>query len=636
MKSLCNAHLAAVISCTALALASTSAAGAAQDTFQRTFVIGSVSLPQAERFDSLDAFAAKINCVKPGDRVLLQGGKTYSGTLRLRACPADRTAGAGVIEVRSFDPKAPDDADAASNLARIDASMSTRSLGLSWKKADRVPRGMPTDVAGVAVYALGPLADGDVAEVFAQNNRLLRARTPNDPGKQRGRFAALAELADGARGCRAAACLRSDDLKLRKTIQDLRAQSNASEGYAIVRTSPWSLAASPIEAGEAGAGELRLTKAIAGGGMPASALPPAGAGIILVDTPALLDAPGEWYFDRAAKTLFLGWDSSKPGPSDDETAIVMTSTNAQAAFTHGEAAVAFWGGDQAQGGNYTLRIGHLAVVRSAGHAVRIMRAPNVVVDKLRVNQPGLSGIAIGDASGQVVVADSTILNTADNGVLVTGSRDVTVRGNSITDAGRVANQRQFGMDFNGIRAAGFSRIQVVDNTVTDTGYASIMLAEPAADDPLARKVQIEVTGNRLSLFCDLLNDCAGIYINGRQKKDPPEETGLRSAKIITGNQFKSPVGNMDGTPAGVGQRGDPKSRNGSYVRMVGAVYLDHQASGYDIHDNQVAGLYEPYGWRIFNKGILNSCSRSTAASCISGGGYTCNTAALDKCNTVRP
>jgi parallel beta-helix repeat protein len=629
---------AAMLVATGLGLTVNGPAAAGQDSFQRTFVIGSATLPQAERYDTLDAFAAKVNCVKPGDRILLQAGKTYNGTLRLRACAPDAGAASGVIEVRSFDPKSPDDADAVTNLARIDASASPRALGLAWKPAERerVPRGMPTDTAGIALYALGPLPDGDVAELFHQNTRLLRARTPSDPGKQRGRFAPLAELADAAKGCRVAACLRSEDPKLRKALQEIRPQPGAAGGYAIVRTSPWSLAASPIEGSEGSTGELRLAKAIAGGGMPASTLPPTGAGVILVDAPALLDAPGEWYFDRASRTLFLAWDSSRPAPSDDDTALVMAGGSTQNAFMHGEAALAFWGTDPAQGGSYTLRVSQLAVVRSAGHTLRIMRAPNVVAARLRINQPGLSGIVIGDASGQVLVENSTILNTADNGVLVTGSRDVTIRGNTITNAGRIANQRQFGMDFNGIRAAGFARIGIAANTIADTGYAGIMLAEPTADDPLARRVQIEITGNRLSLFCDLLNDCGAIYINGRQKKEPPQDSGSRSAKVITGNQIKSPVGNMDGTPAGGGQSGDGKSRNGSYVRMVGAVYLDHQASGYDIHDNQVSGLYEPYGWKIFNKGVLNSCSRSVAASCASKGGYACYNDALDKCNAARP
>ena len=71
--------------------------------------------------------------------------------------------------------------------------------------------------------------------------------------------------------------------------------------------------------------------------------------------------------------------------------------------------------------------------------------------------------------------------------------------------------------------------------------------------------------------------------------------------------------------------------------MVGAIYLDHGASGYNVVDNHVQGHYEPYGWRIFNKGVLNGCSRKDVEACIvSNGGYKCYTRALDRCNEVVP
>jgi hypothetical protein len=361
-------------------------------------------------------------------------------------------------------------------------------------------------------------------------------------------------------------------------------------------------------------------------------LPPPGSGFALLNAPALLDAPGEWYFDRGSKSVYLLWPASRPAPAEGETEMVVVDPRQRDAPTHADAALAFWGGDQPPPANFTLRISNLTIVRSTGHAVRIVRAPNVTLSRLRLNQPGRSGIYLTEATGQVLVEQSTILNAADNGLLVTASRDVTIRGNTITDAGQVANQRQFATDFNGVRAGGFERIVVSDNEIAGVGFAGIMLAEPASGDPLADRVKIEITKNRIASFCDLLNDCGAIYINGRQKQGAPLASGPRSDKLIAGNQIKMPRGNLDGSPGMTA--GKEKVKSGNYIRMIGAVYLDHQASGYDIADNQIAGQYEPYGWRIFNKGVLNSCSRSVASDCAAKGGFTCYNNALDNCNSA--
>jgi hypothetical protein len=618
-----------------LVLASVSvAAESSQAGSERTFVIGSAPTKATERFDDLAEFNATVTCVKPGDTVLLEAGKTYHGVLRLRAC-ADSGSSNRPITVRSFDPRAPIDVPGVRNPARIDAAFNVRTLGLTWNQVgrDQWPAGAPEPGQDLALFRMGPIAGGEVAELFHDSSRLLLARAPSEPAKgEQGRFFTASQISGPNQECASAVCLRSlDPVAMNAARTAASSKSARGAPFAVVRTSPWSLSASTIEDVAAADGEIRLNHAITGIGMSASTLPRGGFGYVLVNDLAFLDSPGEWYFDRASRMLYLGWNASASAPSVEATSVSFASDSGGDFFTHGDAAISFLGNGPEKSDKYRLLISDLTVVHSVGHGIRIQRAPSVALTNLRVNQSGRSGIAISDVSGVAEVAVSTVLNAADNGILLSSAKDIVIRGNTITDAGRLVNQKQFGMDFNGVRAGGFSRAVVSDNIISETGYAGVMLAEPDAKDSLDMSVAIDVSNNTVSDFCTLLNDCAAIYINGRQKKEPPSQGTSPSPKRIVGNNISSPIGTLDGLP---GPSATGKSKSGAFVRMVGAIYLDHLASGYDISGNRVSGVYEPYGWRIFNQGVLNSCTRDVASECVSNrGGYKCYSDALDKCNT---
>jgi hypothetical protein len=209
-----------------------------------------------------------------------------------------------------------------------------------------------------------------------------------------------------------------------------------------------------------------------------------------------------------------------------------------------------------------------------------------------------------------------------------------VRDSGFSAVGQLANQRRLGMDMNGIRASGFESLAIVQNQIAGVGYAGIMLAESAETG--APRQQVEVADNRIDGFCQRLNDCGAIYVNGRDKTASPDVGN--GDKRIVGNVIAAPGGEVDGTPGQHLTAPESQRRTGAFTRYVAAVYLDHRASGYDVSGNRISGHYEPNGWRLSNAGLMNACSRAEARRCVAAGSgaYRCYTAPLDGCNSVSP
>jgi hypothetical protein len=341
---------------------------------------------------------------------------------------------------------------------------------------------------------------------------------------------------------------------------------------------------------------------------------------------AFLDSAGEWVFDRRTRMLYLAWNAASAAPRADETGIVFAApTTAER-----EAGVSFSGAD----GRYGLALSRLIVSGSAGHGVRIERAADVRIADLTVERPGQGGLAIVNVAGSAQVQRVHVRQAPDNGVMFRSVRTVVLRDSFISNSGRVANQRRFGMDMNGVRASGFESVSISNNRFESSGYAGVMLGEPPAGDTVNERLQVEVVDNRIFGFCGALNDCGAIYVNGRGKP-PPSGPAPGSVKRISNNEIALPAGHLDGIPGERFRTAPADGKNGTYVRFVGAIYLDHQASGYEISGNRISGDYEPYGWRVSNAGRMNACSRADAVRCTAeGDGYACYTAQLSRCNHV--
>jgi hypothetical protein len=604
----------------------------------RIFVLGSIEETGVIRFSDLAEFRRNVPCVRPGDKVLLEAGQTFVGSLRIRVC-GDAGLSDRPIELRSFERHAPFDATVAQRQVIIDSAVPAPSLGLRWQDAqDSLPAGTPRPSGSTRIYRIGPLS-AEPVELFYNNTRLKLARAPSEPLVSAGTrfFRASHIMATGSGGCPYALCVRTSDRIALEQIKRAAASAQIAAVYAVVRNSPWSFAHSRVAVLDEPTGEIRLNDAIAGEAMPTRVLPIAGYGFALFGSAAFLDSPGEWYFDRGNRMLYLAWDpTAQHGPpATGRSAITFASPPGYDFHTHEDAGVAIWGNPHQPDGRYTVSISRLTVVHAARDAIRAYWVPNVRVTNVHVSQPGQGGIALYEVSGRAEVAESIVSDVPNNGITASTVGELLIRDNTISACGTIANQKRFGMDLNGIRAAGFASATIVNNVIEGSGYAGVMLAEPSASHPDHSKPDIEIADNRLSRFCALLNDCGAIYVNGKQKLSGSAPFAVVATKRIIRNEVELPLGNLDGVPGRQAVRDPAVDKSGAFVRMVGAVYLDHGASGYDITGNRVAGSYEPYGWRVFNKGSLNTCSRAVADQCLRhGDGYRCYTKSLDECNLV--
>ena len=70
---------------------------------------------------------------------------------------------------------------------------------------------------------------------------------------------------------------------------------------------------------------------------------------------------------------------------------------------------------------------------------------------------------------------------------------------------------------------------------------------------------------------------------------------------------------------------------------MAAVFLDFDASGYDITGNQIRGHYTPFGWRLFYQGTANACSRDGVDECSAVQKQAdCYLRQLNRCNVITP
>lgn len=599
----------------------------------RTFFIGQAADPAAFQFQDIRSFSADVPCLRPGDSLLLQAARTFEGPLHLRVCDAAGTDARPIV-VRAFEPRAPFDLSVVREPAIIDVSRSAARDGLQWSRGAEAATlaGIHAVRVPLAVYRLGPIDGGDVTQVFHQRRLLLSARTPSDPGEKGStRFLRADSFTDASGGCRHPACLTTAAARLRGLGAPMSPLS-----YAIVRNSPWSFAASRLAGIDTGTGAIQLGEPIAGAGLPMDTLPVAGHGFILVDDPALLDTEGEWWFDRQHRQLFVVWSGSPP--AIDEFRLVQSVPQDPQAYTHGDAGLAFWGDAAFPQQRYELQITQVAVSRASTDGIRVTRVPKLHVSEARVEQAGVTGMVLHDI-GAAVVERSHIADSPGNGIVATSTRDFAVRDNTIERSGRIANQRQLGMDMNGIRASGFVRATITGNHISDSGFAGVMLAEPDPGTPLPADFLIDVSDNVIGGFCRMLNDCGAIYINGVMRGAAggplPDPATSSSNKRISRNRISGPVGNLDGLPIQADASVRAKGKAGDFQRIVGAVFLDLGASDYDVARNDIEGRYVPHGWRIFYQGTMNSCSRASIDDCSTQRDRVgCYTQKLDSCNAV--
>lgn len=597
-------------------------------------------------FRTLADFANAVECVRPGDQVLLQGGSEFTGRLRLREC-VDGGPAEGPLVVRGFNPGAPLDAGSPAPHAIVRAAPSAAELGLAWA-AESAPafRGKAIPhLRGRPLFKIGPFPRA-VTQVFHGDERLPLASFPSSAPGSRSRYATFTAARGQDQGCPARACLTFAEPAAVAALRELsRLEGDGSmHAYAVVRSSPWSLARVAIAGVSADAGtvELRVAEPPHGPGRATANLPSGGHGAILMNSFAFLDEPGEWYYNPEDRHVYLVGRTSAPPPAA-ETRFALNEDTGAAQDDFGNAGIAFIGrgfaGGRA-GGISSVRVEGLSVRQAAGSGIRVRKARSVEIVRNEARQAGLRGIAVNEAYGTVSVSGNRVQGSGTTGIGVHIAPVVEITGNTIEHVGTIGSQRMLEMDFAGIRLDGaYLSARIAANRIGDTGHAGIITMDPAPDPPGQPSAgKLEILDNEIARFCGMVNDCAGIYINGIGR-DPLDAKVVAYGKRIAGNTITEPRVTLDGTPAGSGfppGEGGMKPM-GSWQKLVGAVYLDHRASYYEVTGNTVSGLYEPYSWIIRHRAIENSCSRALVDQCKRSAGdkaHACYSRPLNRCNRV--
>ena len=585
-----------------------------------TFGIGQTQADR--RFETLTQFTRQVPCLKAGDRVLLQSGKQHVGAMNLRICG---DSGPGVVEIRSDDP---------GRNAAIVASVTAADLGLAWKPATEAPAGA-TPRRGSTLFALGPLPAGRVAQVFNGQGPLHASSWPDQSAEAIPRLFITSAMKSRQQGCRAWRCIQSKAEFWPEQLKNLAALPVDQRPALVLRHSPWSYTRHTIAGIDLDRLEIAIDEATGGTATAEEKdFTGPGYGFVLFDSPAVLNAPGEWWFDAGSRQLYLVSDAAGAAALNREVRVSLADdrrddTAALSVSPKGEGMVAV-----------QVRITGLDVMHGAGNGILVERLSGVELDRVTVTTPADNGISVSRVE-RARIARATVRDTASNGVLALDVADLQLTGSSILGAGRLGLQQQLTMQFNGVRASRFTRIVIEGNQIDGVGYSGILLAERGAFEDRG-KVQpaVEIVGNKIANFCRLLNDCGAIHINGGRRGERVTPDDLKAIpKKIEGNQIADPQPLLAGLPVADQNRGKAADNSGAWRRMVGAVYLDHGSSGYDVRRNTVAGSYTPFGWHVVNGGIENACDRDSARQCrigAVGARASCYVKAVSTCNDAPP
>lgn len=579
--------------------------------------------------ESIAAFASSVACVRPGDRIVLASGKSFRGPLALSLCEGSV---AGVVTVEGS-------GGASGAPARLQPAVTARDLGLTWRPATEA------DLPGVArlrddawaLFALGPVPQA-VTQVLIGDQVAAPAATPTQGRARVPRTLLLSGVQTRKAGCPDWMCLKSDDPAWAGQLRAVAALAEAARPQLVLRNSPWSYTRHRIAGVDAAKGVLRIDAAEGATGTAEDRdFVEPGFGVVFTGSAAALDDLEEWVYDAGSKQLLLA--ARKPVKAEDLAEKVLLSLDESTRKdVGGDPALSLAPAGKSKAPGVRLVLRNLDIQGASGSGIRVRDIGSLEASRLVIRHVAEHGISVSGLD-RLSLTDSQISDTGNNGVLATETVVLEVRGNQIRETGRLGAQPQLTMQFNGLRASGFSRVDIRDNTIEGVGYAGIMLGERGAfEDRAAGAPQLTISGNTIQRFCRMLNDCGAIYINGGGKdRDKPAPIDASIEKRILGNRISEPEPNLQGLPADKATPATARNKTGAWVRMVGAVYLDHGASGYDIRDNVVAGQYTPYGWNVFNGGLENACTRAVTQQCKAGPkAYRCYTDALSDCNTTPP
>lgn len=271
-----------------------------------------------------------------------------------------------------------------------------------------------------------------------------------------------------------------------------------------------------------------------------------GHGYFVQNDPRTLDAPGEWFFDPAARTLRVHFGAAEPSRVKVRVSAVNTLISAV--------------------GRQDVTLDGLTLSGANQAALLIDGAERIAVRGCGIRESGFNAVQGGRVRG-FQMEDSVIEDTHNNGITLNdGASNIVLRRLTVRRTGLHPGMGGSGDGtYNAVVVLGGSDIVIEDYGITDTGYLPIHFAGS----------KVAVRRGFIQGFASVKDDAGGIYTwTGATDRSPVSDRSIVDNIILDGK----------GAPAGA--VGETKAYG---------IYLDDAASRVDVRGNTVvradAGLF---------------------------------------------
>ena len=314
-------------------------------------------------------------------------------------------------------------------------------------------------------------------------------------------------------------------------------------------------------------------------------------GYRIVNSLSVLDCPSEWSFDTLQKKIYYFNEVGLPAPGLGFRNVGLTVEK--------YGIIANFYGKTAR----NLYIRNVKVRYTGEAGIKINNGGNILLDNVNVENSNGFGINIYGAS-RVGVFNSTITNSNRTGAsIVNVALAFHFEKNSITNSGKLDQQAAGIPDLmSGLNASADGWFRIKNNIIKNSGSGGLYLR--------ASKTFTFIASNTIERSCMLINDCAGIYINGYSQND---FRGIYNADTSTETVGSPRVGigsyDVEQKNEICKQQQQPKSlrieynlvqSSVGYLRglryekvpkiLAGGIYLDWAASNAIIYKNEIRNV----------------------------------------------
>lgn len=278
---------------------------------------------------------------------------------------------------------------------------------------------------------------------------------------------------------------------------------------------------------------------------------------VLADKKWMVDAPGEFFHDTATDTVYVY-------PADATSQASLNAAQVEGSVR--DVAVAL-------SGRKGLKISGISIEMARLDGLALSEAPESSVSGIEVRGHGRNGVQValraapaGTARG-LDLRNNLISDNGANGINTTGAMRVDVVGNTVLDTG---TQAVAGNSLGAILVGPESSVE--GNFIQNSAYLGIRFSGTGGS---------RIVSNRIAGHCARLTDCAGVYTWNGPK-----------ASRVTSNQSALVTGNL------IQDTAVRRSSAVSGATLVAGVYLDDFSLGITVRDNTVSG--GPFGIYVHN------------------------------------